>query len=831
MLAEIRLWLTLATRYLWGRKLRTIITCVAIGLAVMLVFGLQGVVPALIGAFRANLLAATGQADVEVSSAINDTFTTDVLNKVQTVPGVQTASGSLQRAVVLGPNEPATSIVVFGADPATIQQVRTIRMTSGRFLSPGDGNAIVLPNTFAQRGNIRVGDTYELPGAVGSQQFRVVGIADVPSAPGAESVYIPLGAAQQLFLQGGRINVIDVKVAPGYQAPQVADAVKRKLGNGFKIGGVGASDQLFASLQVSENAISLIGIFAMAMGAFIILNTFRTVVNERRRDIGMLRAMGAARRTILGMFLVEASAQSVLGTGFGLLGGYALAWAAIAGLNAIASKFLQLTVPAPVFSSGAFVLAFVIGFGMTIIGSLWPAFQASRLTPLEALRPQAPEVVSAQIGWSALAGIVVIGASLLMLISRNVQLAAVGVMVFLVGIVLVAPLLVRPVARMLSWLTVAIFPTEGFIAARNAERQPSRAAVTVSVLAISLAIIVGIVGMISSTEVAFFSWLNSSLGSDYLILPRSIVLTGGNVGAGPGLLNAVKNTPGVAGATSLRVAQATANGNAIQVVGIDPKLYPQLAGLTFTQGDPTQAYDALSAGRAIILNGIYVAQHPTQIGQYVSLQTAEGAKRYKVVGVAEDYLNAKLVTGYISQNNLRTDFNESTDLLLFADRKAGANPAQVRRDLRKVLSQYPAFSLYDNASFRELQAGIFQQAFALPGLLALVNTLAMAVLERTREIGMLRAVGSTRRQIVTMVLAESLVLSTMGTLLGLLAGVWMAFSLVQALASTGFPMSFFFPWQGLAIAAIVGIVFGVLAALLPARSAARLDIVDALAWE
>jgi putative ABC transport system permease protein len=841
MLADLRLWVTLATRYLWGRKLRTVVTVIAISLAVTLVFGLNGVVPAMIGAFRANLLAATGQVDVEVSSTINDTFGAAVLDRVRTAPGVAVVSGSLQRPVVLGQDAPASSVIVFGADPATIQRVRTIRVTEGRFLAPGDGNVIVLPSTFAQRGNLHVGDVYELPGASGSARFRVVGIASVPGAPGAESVYMPLGAAQQLFIQGGRINVIDAKVTAGADPKVVADAIKRRLGAGFKLGGLGTSEQLFASLQVSENAISLIGLFAMAMGAFIILNTFRTVVSERRRDIGLLRAMGATRRTIIGMFVAEATFQGAMGTALGLVLGYGLAWISIAGINYIARQFLQLTVSAPVFSGAALPLAFLIGFGMTILGALWPAVQASRLTPMEALRPQPPEVVTAQLGWSALAGIVLVGISLLALLSRNVQLAATGVLVFLAGIVLVAPILVRPIARLLSWGTILVFPTEGFIAARNAERQPSRAAVTVSVMMISLAVIVGVVGLITSTEVGFFAWLDSSLGADYLLMPRSIVLSGGNVGAGPGLLNSIRATPGIDTATSLRVAQATADSNPIQVVGIDPKRYPKLAGLSFTAGDPSQAYDALSAGRAIILNGIYTAQFPTRIGDYVSLQTAEGQKRYKVVGVAEDYLNAKLVTGYISQDNLRNDFNESADLLLLADRKAGADPVRVQRELRKIVSNYPTFTLFDFAEWRQSQADIFVQAFAvyyimaaaiaLPGLLALVNTLAMAILERTREIGMLRAVGTTRRQIVTMILAESLVLSTMGTLLGLLAGVWMAYALVGAMGATGFPLEFFFPWQGLAAAAVIGIAFGVIAAIVPARSAARLKIVDALAFE
>lgn len=841
MFTELTLWTRLASRYLWGRKLRTALTIFAIGLAIMLVFGLNGILPAMLTALQQNFLAATGQVDVTISSVSNDTFGTDVLVRVRSTPGVAVVTPSLQRLDLLGRDAPATSVNVAGVDPASFTAVHTIRIDSGRFLAAGDGNAIVLPSTLAQRAKLGVGDTFELPGSTGSTKYRVVGVAAVPGAPGAESVYITLRAAQQLFLQGGKINVIDVKTTPGADKTAVADAIQRKLGTGFKIGGLGSSSQLLASLQLSESAINLFGLFALAMGAFIILNTFRTAVSERRRDIGMLRAIGSSRRTILGMFLAEATLEGVLGTALGLALGYALAWSGLAALNPIVKQYLQFTISGPEFPVATWVVAIAVGLGMTLVGGMWPALQASRLTPIEALRPQAAEVTSAGVGWSTIAGIVTIGVSAVALVSHNVQLASAGVLLFLIGLVMVAPVLVVPAARVLSWAAVLFFPTEGFVAARNAERQPSRAAVTVSVMMIGLSIIVGFVGMIASVNEGFLSYLDKSLGADYLLVPQSIILTGGNAGAGPGLLNSVKAASWVQDATSLRVAQSLVDNTAMQVIGVDPKVYPKVGGLVFSQGDANQAWDALAAGRGIILNGIFAAQHPTQLGDYITLQTAQGERRYKVVGVAVDYLNAKLSTGYISQADLAKDFNETTDLLILANRAPGANATKTKLELRKIVSNYPTFTLYDFADWRTSQLDILQStiaiyyilafAIALPSLLALINTLAMAVLERTREIGMMRAVGTTRGQIGTMVLAESLMLSTMGTVLGLIAGVWMSYALVSALSSSGFPLTFYFPWWGLVVALIAGITFGVLAALLPARSAARLKIVDALTYE
>ena len=841
MFAESRLSIRLALRYLSGRKLRTGLTVVAISLAVMLVFGMNGLLPAIVTALRTNLLASTGAVDIQISSTANDTFGTDVLDRVRLTDGVAAVSGSLQRSVLLGPDAPATGVSVVGADAASFLRVHTIRMAEGRFLAPGDTNVIVIPSTMADRARLRIGGTFEIPGATGSTTYHIIGVAAVPGSPGSESVYIPLSAAQQLFIQAGRVNVIDVKVDNGVDAKVIGETIRRKLGSGFKIGGLGTSDQLLASLKLSENAISFFGLFALAMGAFIILNTFRTIVAERRRDIGMLRAIGASRRVILEMFLAEASIQGLFGTALGVVAGYGIAVGLLALLNPIYEQFLHFSVGGPVFEAGTWILAITMGFGMTIVGGLWPALQASRLTPIEALHPQPPEVVTQQVGWSALAGIVIVGASIAGLLSRNVGLASAGVLLFLVGLTLVAPILVQPAARLLTWAAVLVFPTEGFVAARNAERQPSRSAVTVSVMMIGLSVIVGLVGLIASVNTGFLNFLDKSLGADYLLVPRSILLTGGNAGAGPGLLNSVKAAPGIASATSIRVAQATINGNAMQVVGVDPKIYPDVGGLVFVSGDPTQAWDALAAGRAIILNGVYNAQYPTQIGDYVALQTAEGIKRYKVVGIATDYLNSKLLSGFISQDNLRKDFNETTDLLILANQQRGADAVRTRLELRKAVSNYPTFTLFTFSDWRQSQLDILNGSIsayyglaaviALPSLLALLNTLAMAILERTREIGMMRAVGTTRGQIATMVLVESLILSTIGTILGVAAGIWMSYALVGALSSSGFPLPYFFPWQGIVAGIVAGILFGVVAALLPARSAARLKIVDALAWE
>jgi putative ABC transport system permease protein len=265
-----------------------------------------------------------------------------------------------------------------------------------------------------------------------------------------------------------------------------------------------------------------------------------------------------------------------------------------------------------------------------------------------------------------------------------------------------------------------------------------------------------------------------------------------------------------------------------------------VAGLIFSEGDEEMAYAELENGRHIIVNGIFAAQNGIKVGDTLTVQSPEGEHSYDVTAVAGDFLNYKLATGYISQANLALDFNETTDLLIMVDRTADADPAAVNTALSTLARDYPAFSFYSLAEWQaelgqtlELFNGMYilLVILAVPSLLALINTLAINVLERTREIGTLRAVGATRRQVRRMITAESLLLAATGTFFGILAGLWLGYVLVGSMNVIGLVFPFAFSFAGLLFAVAVGLGFGIIGALIPARQAARLDIVRALAYE
>lgn len=837
---------TLAWRYLKGRGLRSLLTTLAVVFGVMLVFGLNGIIPTMMDAFTRNLLSAAGKIDLTITSVYNQPFLPDAVETVAGVPGVAAAAPGVQRVAPLPrdadtPADALAQLIVIGVDPLTAGDVRDFPLVQGRALAPGDAEVTVLSQDLADQLGLGLGDALVLPSAQGTAKFRVVGLLTTATVPGQEQAFVPLSAAQRLFGLGIRITVVEAVLAEGADREATERAVSTALGPDYQVGGLSTNSSLLAALQVGVFAYNMFGVFALATAGFIILNSFRTVVAERRRDIGMLRAIGTRRRTIIGMFLIESLFQGLIGTALGIAAGWAMAAGLFAVMSPIFESIMHISVGGPTFTPGTWALAIGLGVGVTVAAALVPARAAGRVTPMDAMRPQLGEVYQRRVGRRAWVGLALMLASVFGLTSGSSSLVGFGAVVFLIATALVAPAVVNPIADWFSRPMELVFEREGAIARSNLQRNPGRSAITVTAVMLGLASIVAMLSMVTSIFAGFTSYIDKSMSADYMLIPQSIILTQGNVAAGPRLAQQVRDAEGIGAVTTLRITQGRSDGGDVQIIGVDPATYLHVAAFEWNAGSSDAAIELLGTGRWVIANGIYASQHGLTLGQPIEIDTPNGRRTYHVAGIGNDYLNAKLSTLYTSHENLERDFNVTADLLIMANRLPNADPDAVRARLERIVADYPAFRLYESAQWRDEQLATFSQtivmfyvlvaALALPSLLALVNTLAISVLARTREIGMLRAVGSTRRQIRRMVLAESLLLSIIGTAFGVLAGVWLGYALIVAMSGLGWPMPYDFPWGGVVATLVVGITFGVLAALGPARSAARLDVVQALRHE
>jgi|GEM_PF-168246 len=856
----MQLQLTLAARYLWGRKLRTILTTLAIVFGVLVIFGMNILIPTVVKALQSNLLAASGQVDVTITHKSGDSFNETALEKVNGVRGVRVAAGSLSRTLNVpddfyGHGIKVGAVTLIGIDPKAAQQIRDYPIKEGRFLRASDDTRTVISASLAEQLGLKLGDKLFLPMPVGVVKLTIVGLRPARALPGNEEVLVTLTDAQKWLDQSGSINTIEVNLTTTDQTQRdaIQNDIQQRIGANYRLGALGSGSEFLASLQTSEAALNLLGFLALFMGGFIIFNTFRTIVAERRHDIGMLRAVGASRGTIVGLFLTEGLLQGTIGTALGMGLGYLLGAGFVAAESALLEQFMHLKIGAPVVETSLVVTSIVFGIGTTLVAGLLPAISASRVTPLEALRPAVAEIESRKISKGTLIGAIMLVLAIFSLASKNVGLVSLGGLLCLIGLVLIAPALVKPIADVFGAIISTTLAKDGTgtLAEGNLTRQPSRAAITASATMIGLAIIVATTGLFSSLTGGMMGLAQKTLGSGYLLMPPSLGLWGSNVGASTGLADKLRQVEGVNAVSAMRYATSSMAGltikgssgdTALAVLGIDPVMYPQVSGLNFQEGDAKQAYFDLARERAIIVNGIFAAQTGVKVGDTVNLSTSEGRKTYRVVGIASDLLNAKIMTAYISHDNIAADFHKNEDVFIQLTLAPNADPAVVEPRLRAIASKYPQFKLVSGKSYFDELSQQFNAIFgmmygllavlALPSLIAILNTLAISVLERTREIGMLRAIGATRKQVSRTVLAEALLLAAIGTAFGLIAGLYLGYVFVLGMNASGiFPMEYTFPYIGIVIAIAVGLLFGVIAAILPARQAARMEIIEALRYE
>lgn len=841
--------LTLAARYLAGRKLRTALTTLAIVLGVMLLFGLNGMLPGMMESMQKAMLASVGEVDLSVESASAALFDTDMVETVAGVEGVSAATPVLRRTVAM-PSEPdygTAGITLMGIEPATAAEVRRYPVATGRMLEETDDRAgvsrpaVVLPATTAEKMGLAVGDTLTIPAASGTTDFEVVGTIESPVPPASDEVYVSLAAAQDLFDAEGKISAVDAAFVATADRAEVEASVERAIGEDYTINAIGAESTLAAGFAAAQSIFNVLGVFALVMGGFIILNTFRTVVAERRHDIGMLRAIGASRRMILGLFITESLLQGILGTAVGLVAGWGFAAFALRAMAGMVEDFIHLESFKLSFAPMTWVVAISLGIGVTVLAAIVPAVAASRITPLDALRPQLGDVQEKAATKRAWVGLGLIVLSLAAFVSGNDAAISLGAILLLIGMALGLAAVVKPITDFISSAIEVVYRSEGSVARANLQRNPGRAGVTATAVMISLALVTGTMGMTAAVVGGYGEYAEKATGTDFIVIPQNLMFSSGTVGAGPELAREIRSTEGVGDVATVRYAPAVIDDLQVQVVGIDPEEYGKIASFRYTEGSSDSDLAKLEQGDMALANGSLRGQTKSAKGDTIEVSTPQGRKTFTLAGGGNDYINAKIPTLYVSQDTLKDVWGVENDFMVLTNAEDGADKAAVLTSLERTVGDFPALKLYDALEWQQTQQELFGQLtavyyfmailLAIPSLIALLNTLAIGVLARTREIGMMRAVGATRKQVKRMVLAESFLLAAVGTAAGVIAGIPLGYVIVNSIGTVGLEFDYVFPWIGIMAAVIIGLLFAAMAALIPARQAAKLDVIRALRYE
>ncbi|MFE0464515.1 ABC transporter permease [Kitasatospora sp. NPDC058965] len=767
------------------------------------------------------------------------TLPASVVAKVAAVPGVRAAHGqvSLQNLTVVDKDDkavgPTTGAPTLGQNWYDDPQVHLVQGHA-----PTSAGEIVLDRASVRHKGLRLGDTLHVLTPAGSLPGTLVGVVDYTSGnPGVTMAYVDTATAQRALLgKPDRFTGITVDTAPGTGHLAAQRAIKAALGDGYSVAtkeeqAQTAAQQISSFLGVVTTALLGFAGLAVLVGIFLILNTFSMLVAQRTRELGLLRALGAGRGQVLRAVLTEALLLGVLGSTLGLAAGIGLA----AGLTSLISGFgVDLSGTALVISPVTPVAAYAVGVVVTLVAAYLPARRASRIPPMAALReaavPPAPRLVRRTV-----LGAVLLVAGLGLLYGAATHHATLvtaagllggGIVTSLVALVVLGPTLSRVVVYGLGAPFPALFGAVGRMSRLNAVRNPRRTGATAGALMISLSLVGAVAVLAASLTTSVNRDVDNTFGADYVLSGNGATPIGHEVTA------KVAAVPGVVAVTRQRYAVAHLNGYQLVVSGVDVATVDRAVKPQYVAGSTAN----VAAGELMVDQTTATADRLT-IGSTVELHFLNGNTGTLTVGaISKPPAGAGKDGGSweVSLDTLSRFAPEAQDFTLYLTTAPGTD----RKALDAALAPYPQVTVQSQADYKKAVTGqvdtVLYLVYALLALaiviavLGVVNTLALSVIERTREIGLLRAVGTSRGQVGRMVRLESVLIAVHGALLGLGLGLAWGVAGQRVLTLYGIT-ALSIPWATILAVLVGAAVAGLAAAVLPAAKAARTRVLTAIA--
>lgn len=844
-----------AFRNLRAHTGRLLLTVIAISIGVAFVAGTFIFTDTLQKAF--NQLTQTQPYDVEILAAgelaqdfrSQPELPANLITDIAALPEVGAVSGNVQiRGVEVLDKSGAVREGFgprFGVGWVPEDSLRQLRLIEGA--APTDSNEVAIDETNANRLEYRVGDQVEVATPAGVRQFELTGIFDFGISAtfgGATITAFDLDTARSFLNDPANVSTILVDATEDTSPEQLRTAITEVLPVGTEaVTNEEAADelrqQIADALGIFNTILLAFAGIALVVGSFIIANTFTMLVAQRARELALLRAIGATRKQITTAVLTEAGLlgliASVIGVGLGV--GLAFGLRAALRLFGVEAPFGGLIV-----APRTIAVALAVGVTITLLVAWLPAKRAGSLPPVAAMRDEV-SLPSRSLRWRVISGVVLILLSvaagwLALDVSpqdsgRGAQLAGASAAAGLLGLIILAPALVRSVIGFLG--APFSFRPVGKLARENDQRNPRRTAATASALMIGLALITALATLGASLQVSVSETIDEVIGADLVLSPSGfgsfspevsqIVARNPNVSE----VAAIRSVPALIGADFF----AGTPGEVTVLNGINPEAFDGLLAVDVTDGDLKE----LDIG-TVAVDTETAETFDLSVGDTTTLTFSIFPLPLKVVAI---YESALLVNGFLTSTTaLEVAGVPPADSAVFAKIRDENLISQTQIQIKEALSGYPGVEVVNQAEFKDQVQGQVDQLLALVTLLILlavivafvgvVNTLALGVIERTREIGLLRAIGMSRRQIGRMVVIESFLITLFGLALGVALGLVFGILLQQVLRGEGL-QTLAIPAERIAIVALVIAIAGVIAAIWPARRAARLNMLRAIATE
>ena len=702
---------------------------------------------------------------------------------------------------------------------------------------PTSDDEVALDSNTADKAGVGIGDTVQLATPRNSntdKEWTVTGLADLGLTGGVTVVLFDLSTAQRVLVEPGQITQVRADLDEGADAQAVVAAIQDKIGPNYEVlTGAEAADAAAAevtdALGFLNTFLLVFALIAVVVAGFLIFNTFAMLVAQRARELALLRALGASRDQVRLGVLVEAGVVGLISAAIGLLAGIGLSM----GLREL---FVLLGIDLPsgalVIAPRTYVAALLVGVVVTVLSAWAPASRAARVPPVAAMRD---EVVAAEkptarriVGGGALVFLAALTGAAGVLGGGQIAPLLVGVSALfaILAVVVLSAYLARPVLAVLGLPFRPSFT--GRLAVLNARRNPRRTAATASALTIGVTLMAVMSVLAASISATADESIEKAIGADFIISDATFRPFDAEI------QDTISEVNGVDQVTSIKTGTGSRGSTVFATNAVEPGLLGEAINLDFTQGALTDISDNQTAIDTDLASSLRLGPGDTLSAEYPGGIT----KDLEVVGVFEP---AALITGVLVNRDTGADIGVANqDTAVYVSLDGSANADAVRADLETALKDYPNLEVQDQAQIKEdFRAQINQLlgfVFALLALavviamLGIVNTLQMSVVERTRELGMLRAVGATRPQVRRMVIVEALLLAVFGAILGVALGLLYGFMLRMVLEPEGVT-TLAIPWGQLLLFVVIGGLGGLLAAVWPAVRASRLNMLQAIATE
>jgi putative ABC transport system permease protein len=847
--------LTIALRGLTAHTSRLITTFLAVALGVAFVGGVLVLTATMNRSFD-DLFAdvyrdtdAVVRSDQTIGGDFGETrgqVDAALLAQAEAADGVAAADGSVEgyARVIDAEGEPvgdpATGAPTIGGNWSDVDELNPFDLTAGR--APTSDGEIVIDRATAKATGYSVGDSVPVQTRDSVDEFELVGIARFGTADspgGASFVMWTTDEAQRLVGEPGRFAAIAAVAESGVSQGELAASIERALSSQGATGvevltGSAITEETQSDIKDQLSFVTIFflvfAVIAVFVGTFVIYNSFSIIVAQRTREMALLRAVGARRRQVRRTVLVEAIVVGLVGSVLGFVAGL--------GLATLFGSFLELPPGSLAILPTSVATALITGIVVTLFSALVPAWRASRVPPLAAMRGVAVDT-SGRSRLRFAIGLVVVALGVLAVVAgatgSKVSTVGLGVALAFVGVLLVSPGLARPVSQALGAPLARLRGVAGSLARVNAGRNPKRTSATAQALMIGVGLVAFILVINASIRASIDHALKDSFQGDFVVEAGTF----GVVGLPHDVANDIAQLPDVAIAAPVRYSPAFVGGDESDVAGTEPELF-ELLDLGMVEGS-----GALGPGSVVVSKG-KAESDGLALGDQVEIAFLDdarpaGDRLATVSGIYDDSAAAGDIGSYVlGLDDYAAALPTSTDGQVFVTLAEGVSVAEAEPEIERVVEPYVTAEVqsvdeYADAIGEQLDVllnlvvGLLALAIVI-ALLGIANTIALSVLERTRELGLLRAVGMTRRQLRSAVRWESVIISLFGTVLGLAVGLLGGWGVVTALGDEGVEV-FRVPIGTLASLSLVAGFLGLVAAVLPAWRASRMDVLDAIGTE